>query len=69
MAKFQAGLRGVEVDMWAYDVVRWRETVMPVRQLINSFVISDAGAEPVMSNPSIDRTSPGKPGTASHVKR
>lgn len=49
-AKFQAGLRGVEVDMWAFDVVRWRETVTPVRQLIDSFVISDPGAEPVMSN-------------------
>lgn len=38
-ARFQAGSRGVEVDMWFHDVVRWRETVGPIRELIDGFVI------------------------------
>ena len=37
---FQAGQRKVWLSLWAYDVERWRETVNPVRAIVDSFVTS-----------------------------
>jgi hypothetical protein len=42
---FQAGRRAARMTLWAYDIPRWRETVTPVRDVIDSFVVRASDAE------------------------
>jgi hypothetical protein len=44
-ASFQAGQREARLSLWAYDVERWRETVNPVRGIVDSFVTSISARE------------------------